>query len=91
MAIWKFPIEAGEFHVDMPGGAEVIHVATQGGRPFFWALVTPEAPMRSSAFQVFGTGHAIPDDPHVQSRRHVGTFMLDGGALVFHLFEVEWV
>jgi hypothetical protein len=34
---------------------------------------------------MYGTGHDMPDDPG----QYVGTFQMHGGALVFHLFEVN--
>ncbi len=52
--------------------------------PFIWALVDTDAPEEARVFHVRGTGH-----PADALGRYVGTFQIDGGALVFHLFEGE--
>lgn len=46
-----------------------------------WALAGA-APMRPRTFRVFGTGHPLPDDV-----AFVGTAIVPGGELVWHLFE----
>lgn len=81
--IWKFPIRAtDEFELVMPAGAEILHVETQREVPYIWARVLPERPSVTRRFKVRGTGHQVDVDC-----KHVGTFMLAGGDLVFHLFE----
>lgn len=83
--IWKFPLPVGDtVTVKMPRGARVLHVAVQGRaeQPTIWAVVDPGEPMFERAFAVRGTGHdlGVVGD-------YVGTFMLLGGTLVFHVFE----
>ena len=34
-------------------------------------------------FVTYGTGHDVPDEPG----QYVGTFFMNGGSLVFHVFE----
>jgi hypothetical protein len=82
-AIWKFPllIQDGQA-VSMPAGAKVLCVQVQNGVPCLWALVDPTAPKLSRNFFTFGTGHPI--DP--TGLEFVGTYQIDGGALVFHVF-----
>lgn len=81
--IWKF-----ELHIDepvtllMPVGAEVLTVQAQGDIPCIWAIVDPNAETETRRFYVRGTGH-----PLREVGRYVDTFQLNGGALVFHLFE----
>lgn len=95
--IWKFPVELTDrFEVEMPEGAEVLCVAPQdlasilgpmfaaGDSVFMWALVDPDAPPTTRPFFLVGTGHALPNFANL---RHLGTFQLQAGALVFHLFE----
>lgn len=82
--IWKFEIPAGdEFSLSMPVGAEILSVATQGRMPCLWALVDPEGPKVPHHFKLRGTGHPCDD---VNPDEFVGTFMVQDGALVFHLF-----
>lgn len=87
LTIWKFPIPVtDDIEIEMPAGAEVLHVAEQAGQVCLWALVRPDAPVERRRFRLAGTGHAVTTDVR---RRHVGTVLLHDGALVFHLFELE--
>ena len=93
--IWKFPFAIDdEVEIEMPHGAEVLHVDVQNGQPCMWAIVNPDEPRetwRTYKFSVFGTGHPLPDlEPDKPLDRvhlhHVGTFQMRGGSLVFHIF-----
>jgi hypothetical protein len=82
--IWKFPFEiADDIPLELPVGAEVVHVDTQGGQPCIWALVDPEAPKEKQHFRIHGTGHPI-DDPEFQ---YVASFQQS--RFVWHLFRKE--
>ncbi len=81
--VWKFSIPvADECTIAMPKGATVLHVAAQAGTPCLWALVDSTAELEPRGFSIRGTGHDCAG-----VGRHVGSFLLHGGALVFHLFE----
>jgi len=81
--VWKFSLPAtGTFELEMPVGARVLAVQTQNHSPFMWALVDPDAPKEQRRFRIVGTGHPAHDEPYL------GTFQLQGGSFVFHLFEV---
>lgn len=89
--IWKFPLAiTDEQEIDMPDGAIILAVQTQwggpeqGARAFLWALCTPDAPNRTRKIRIAGTGHPI-DEPDLH---YINTIQFDGGALVFHVFEV---
>lgn len=67
----------------LPRGAKILDVQRQGDQVFLWALVDPTTAAKDShRIRIFGTGHGVPNDP----MEYVGTFQLDGGALVFHAF-----
>ena len=83
--IWKYTVMTDEFTHQMPKGAEVLDVQVQSGVPHLWALVDDIAPMERRRFATVGTGHPLPDE--ISDGKHVGTFQLHGGALVFHLFD----
>ena len=84
IAVWKFPLALKDIaEVEMPAHAEALYVGVQGDSPFLWALVNQDAPRKTRRFRVAGTGHTLGP---VGS--HVGSFMLVGGALVFHVFEM---
>ena len=81
--IWKFPLRDSLNKVPLSVGAKVLHVHAQGNDICLWALIEPEAAREFRRFTVYGTGHSMPDDPGV----YIGTAHLQGGALVFHVFE----
>jgi hypothetical protein len=89
--IWKFAIEVtDEFTLEMPIGAEPLHVETQRvngpnaqyEQPCLWALVDPTAEREQRTFYVHGTGHPVHADAE-----HIGSFLLYGGSFVGHVFE----
>jgi len=85
--VYKYPIPVTDMiDLSLPAGAQPLHVAAQGEMVCLWALVDPEAEPVARRFIVRGTGHPIENDDADLS--HVGTFLLQDGALVFHLFEV---
>lgn len=84
-AIWKYPVSAGAFELEMPADAAVLSVQTQGQEPVMWALVDPQASKQIRHFITLPTGGEVPDG----CGRFVGTFQLMGGALVFHLCELQ--
>lgn len=81
--VWKFVLQP-EIEVEMPKGAKLLSVACQGSEICLWAKVDPNAGNETRSFVGYGTGHEIPDDMHLE---FVGTALLDGGAMVFHIFE----
>jgi hypothetical protein len=87
-AVWKFPLPfPGNdlFTIEMPASAEILSLQMQFNEPQIWALVTPGADMEIRRFRVAGTGHPIDE----QAIRFVGTFQFAGGALIFHVFEIQ--
>ena len=82
--IWKFPLQVADFQeVQMPKGAAVLCVQTQGETPCLWAQVDPSAETIRRAFKMYGTGHKIKEDGF---EHYVGTFQIRSGTLVFHVF-----
>ena len=85
--IWKFKLEiTGTQKIEMPIGADILTVQTQGGKAYFWALVDPALEKEIRTFEVFGTGHPIMYGRGV-SRIHIETCQLGEGSFVFHVFE----
>lgn len=84
--IWKFEIKPNQDIIEMPQGAEILTIQNQNGNACIWALVNPENDTEKRHFEVFGTGHNIYYDMGVE-RKYINTFQLEGGQLVFHLFE----
>ncbi len=92
-AVYKYGLDiAGSPFIEMPLDAEVLCVQVQGGHPMVWALVAivedgdTQYAMMPRQFRLAGTGHPL-DLPDTAA--YVGTFQLEEGAIVFHLFEVN--
>lgn len=84
-SVWKFPIPiADEFSLTMPRDAELLFVATQKETGCLWARVITDdrVSLVERRFLLRGTGHPVDLDA-----KYVGSFILLGGDLVFHLFE----
>ena len=82
--VWKYPVKFGVQGITIPRSAVILHVAPQGGDLMMWTQVNPDDPVSSDrGLAVVGTGHifegvAVP----------INTFLMDGGSLVFHAFEL---
>lgn len=73
--------------IDLPEGAQILTAQGQHGRNVcLWALVDPERPKEKRYFEVFATGESVHEDMGVE-RRYIGTAQLEGGLLIFHVFE----
>jgi hypothetical protein len=84
--IYKYKLETASVqNIEMPEGAEILCVQTQGKTPCIWALVDPSVKLTKRTFEIFCTGNNIPDDVN---RKYIGTYQLYGGEMVFHCFEL---
>ncbi len=83
--IWKYSLEiVVSQDVQMPEGATLVHVAAQYDGPCVWALVEPEGRVVvNRRIYIHGTGHWIMDP----IATYVGSFMLQNGAFVGHVFD----
>jgi hypothetical protein len=59
-----------------------LSVDVQRGQPVVWAMVDTDKARQRHTFCIRGTGHPMTGDEH----GFLGTVLLDGGALVFHVF-----
>lgn len=84
--IYKYPLRSQNHSLEMPKGAQILAVHSQGDIPTIWALVDSEAPLEGRHFITFGTGWEVKT-PHGKRLSHVGTAITLGG-LVWHVFEV---
>jgi hypothetical protein len=91
LKIWKFRIPLQDaIQIEMPKGAKVLAVQTQHqdardvyNGPYLWAMVNPEAAQEIRQFRLVRTGHPIEEKNLI----YIGTFQLQDGEVVFHLFE----
>lgn len=88
LIIFKYTFEVDpEVEIEMPKGAHILTVQVQHGYPTIWAIVDPEQPKEIRHLRLFGTGHPLDIDP--AASRYIGTFQLDMGNFVGHLFEAK--
>ena len=85
--IWKFTIKHldAEIVLRMSNGAEILTVQVQHNQICIWAIVDPSAPLVQRYFYITGTGHPLREN--ITKYKYIGTFQLNNGALVLHLFE----
>lgn len=83
--IWKFPLAVVSVNsLDMPKGAEILTVQTQGDIPCLWAMVDPDAEQERRYVEILGTGQPIFKADGCE-RRYIGTFQQR--PFVWHVFE----
>ena len=80
--IWEFPLYPNDTSIQMPSGARLLTAREQGDAICVWAEVDPDAGNEVRGFNVFGTGHEMPENPG----SYLGTAMLEGGRFVFHVY-----
>lgn len=68
----------------LPAHAQLLTIQLQHEHPQLWALVDTGAPFEDRTIAIYGTGNPLPDKPG----EYIATFQMDGGALVWHGFEV---
>lgn len=83
--VFKYPLEHinQKYKFLMPEGAEILTLQLQRGQPCMWALVETDNPSEARVFELVGTGDTLKHDG-----RYIGTFQLDNGEFVGHLFEI---
>lgn len=87
MRIWKWTLGVTDRQsVQMPRGAKLLTVQSQGDMPQLWALCDETAPKEPRLIVIHGTGNLMPNEPPGD---YVGTFQIHGGALVFHVFDAS--
>ena len=83
--VWKYSLHPGLNEISVPPHSYAMAVQDQRGSPQIWMLVAMDNPNRvMRMFRVVGTGEPIPDSC---VGRYVGTFQMDVGEMVFHVFE----
>jgi len=76
-----------EFEIDLPRGAKILSFQCQHDMPNIWALVNPDALHEKRQFRFSGTGHPI--NIPLEKLEFIGTAQMQGGDLIWHLFEVK--
>jgi hypothetical protein len=86
--IYKYKLSASDptFYIMMPAGSEIVHVAVQHGSPYIWAEVDTQHQPQERRFRFVATGQSIPEKEDY--RKYIGTFLLNDGDFVIHLYEI---
>ena len=81
--VYKYGLTLGDWiSVWMPEGAEPLSIQVQSGDVFLWARITIGSPPVMHHFRIAGTGHDLGGNVG----RHIDSFQINGGELVFHVF-----
>mgnify|MGYP001592531188 CR=1 FL=1 len=84
MRVFKYQLEVTDRQtVIMPKAARILCVQAQNGRPCLWALVPDDMAPELRVIFTHGTGHTCSSD----IGSYVGTYQLQNGAFVGHVFE----
>lgn len=82
--IWKAVLQPTDAQqIEVPAGAELLCAREQFEKICVWFRCDPAAPKEKRDIAIVGTGHAAPNG----EGRYIGTASLQGGALMFHVFE----
>lgn len=81
--IWKFKLSSGI--IEIPKNSIILTVQTQHEKPYLWAIVDPIDETEKRYFNIYGTGHDLPNNPGI----YIGTFQVLNEDFVFHVFEVD--
>lgn len=81
--VYKYLFDPFDTPIELPEGAEILHVAEQHGDVCMWALVNPENDHVVRKFEIYGTGHTIDEE---RQKSFIGTVFYK--EFVFHIFEV---
>jgi hypothetical protein len=86
VTIWKYPLPSKpRFTIAIPRGAEYLTVQVQNGTTQLWALVDPDALKVPHTFRLMATG----DESLTHPGQYIGTFQMEGGAIILHLFKED--
>lgn len=86
--VWKYELQPKqENKIEMPVGAEVLHIDCQNNKPHLWALVPTDTDKEERTFYIIPTG-----EPFVaKGKEHLGTTLQgrceSGLTLVWHIFK----
>lgn len=85
MTIWKYHlVRKGAIDIQIPKGARVLTIQTQGDLPCLWILVNPSNELETRTFEVMHTGEIF----NLDGLHYIGTYQLFSESEVCHLFEI---
>lgn len=83
--IWKKELKIDTVQkVKLPFGSKILIAREQYNTPCIWFICNPAASVEDREIYICGTGHVFTE---TDSKKYLGTAMIDGGTLVLHIFE----
>lgn len=81
--IYKYELDFNHPHIDIHSGFEILSIKMKNDIFTMWILVDTDNPIERIMFDIYGTGHKLPDD----HGEYVGTFHETKYNLVWHVFK----
>ena len=82
--VFKYPLQIlDEQFVHMPKDAIILCVQVQRGVPCIWASCDPDNTVIKRRIITYETGNPM----RLNHGKYIGTYQMDSGMLVFHVFE----
>ena len=88
-SICKYPLNPNMFELCLPEGSRLLSVQAQNGKPQIWVMVDSDPGALNSEvhdIRIIGTGADATEVADPASWNFLGTFQLNDGRLVFHVF-----
>ncbi len=83
-AIWKYELKIdGMQTLSVPSGFQILDVQVQRDQPCLWIRVDPASEKVDVKINTYGTGHSVQEI----TERYIGSYQVNNGDLVFHVFE----
>jgi len=88
VTIYKYPLKVTDEQIieNVPGVREILCVQVQNGIPCLWTKVDSSTYSRPLRVVTKGTGHPFTDTQQSAGLKYAGTYQLNEGQLVFHVF-----
>jgi len=87
MRILKYEVLLeGTFSIEMPNDGVILSMQVQHNIPYIWVQVGSNMKLNKRNFRILTTGEAF--DIISSKERYIGTFQLNVGSFVGHLFEL---
>jgi hypothetical protein len=84
--VYRIDLDSPTAAFNIPEGARFLHAAPQHGDIALWYEIPDrEAPEVRHLYELYGTGHSIPNDA---KRDYLATTLHFNGTLVLHVYEV---
>lgn len=82
--IYKYQLDVTDVQtLHIPKNSKILNIQTQREIPCIWALVDTNEKIEDRKIKIYGTGHECGPG----REEYIGSFQLENGALVFHVFE----